>query len=305
MIEGQVKGLSIAVGILAIIVLMLMLYILVIRTQLRRINRQLENRLAGDTRQPIRIELINHELNQLTSNINKCLKAEETLRLECVREEKRFKELIANISHDLRTPLTAIRGYQQLMEKGQLTEGQRKKLGIAQKHAEQLGQLVDHFFEYSYLLNSELKPQLVRINLTNLLTECLAGYVSTFEEHGLTLSFEETSPIFVLADKEMTLRIIQNLLRNCITHSAGNVEVKLSALQTAVISIKNPIENTSQIDTTRLFDRFYTGDKSRSKTTGLGLPIVKILAEEMGGNVVADLYKNQLTIQVEFPLTEN
>lgn len=299
------KRLSIAIGILIFIVLLLIIYIVVVQTQLWRINRQLKNRLAGDTRQPVRIELINRELSQLTSNINKCLKAEETLRLESVREEKRFKELIANISHDLRTPLTAIRGYQQLMEKGQLTEEQRKKLGIAQKHAEQLGHLVDHFFEYSYLLNSELKPQMERINLTNLVTECLAGYVSSFEEHGLTLSFTETPPIFIMADKEMAFRIIQNLLRNCLTHSAGNVEVKLTAFQAAVISIKNPVESASQIDITRLFDRFYTGDKSRSKTTGLGLAIVKILAEEMGGNVSADLRNNHLTIQVEFPLIKN
>ncbi len=299
------KRLSIAVGILSIIALLLIIYIIVIQTQLRRINRQLENRLEGDTRQPVRVELINRELSQLTSNINKCLKAEETLRLESVREEKRFKELIANISHDLRTPLTAIRGYQQLMEKGHLTEEQRNRLGVAQKHAEQLGHLVDHFFEYSYLLNSELKPQLERINLTNLVTECLAGYVSSFEEHGLTLSFDETPPIFVMADKEMIFRIIQNLLRNCLTHSAGNVEVKLTAYQAAVISIKNPVENTSQIDITRLFDRFYTGDSSRSRTTGLGLAIVKILAEEMGGNVSAELCKNQLTIQVEIQLIKN
>ncbi len=296
---------SIAIGILIVIVLLMILYIIVILNQLRGINRQLENRLAGDTRQPVRVELINHELSQLTSNINKCLKAEETLRLESVREEKQFKELIANISHDLRTPLTAIRGYQQLMEKGQLTEEQRKRLGIAQKHSEQLGHLVDHFFEYSYLLNSELKPQLERINLTNLLTECLAGYVSSFEEHGLTLSFTETPPIFIMADKEMAFRIIQNLLRNCLTHAAGNVEVNLATFQGAVISIKNPIENTSQIDITRLFDRFYTGDSSRSKTTGLGLAIVKILAKEMGGNVKAELCENQLTIQVEFPLSKN
>ncbi len=293
---------AITIGILIIIVLLMILYIMVVQTQLRRINRQLENRLSGDTRQPVRVELINHELSQLTSNINKCLKAEETLRLDCVREEKQFKELIANLSHDLRTPLTAIRGYQQLMEKGQLTEEQRKRLGIAQKHAQQLGQLIDHFFEYSYLLNSELKPQLERVNLTNLVTECLAGSVSSFEEHGLTVSFTKTPPIFIMADKEITFRIIQNLLRNCLTHSAGNVEVTLTAFQKAAISIKNPVENTSQIDVTRLFDRFYTGDKSRSKTTGLGLAIVKILAEEMSGHVSADLYKNQLTIHVEFPL---
>lgn len=97
--------------------------------------------------------MINKGLNDLTANINKCLKSEDTLRLKGFRADKKFKELIANILHDLRTPLTAIKGYQQLMEKGELTEEQRKKLEIVQKHTEELGQLIEHFFEYSYLLN--------------------------------------------------------------------------------------------------------------------------------------------------------
>lgn len=295
---------SIAIGILIVIVFLLVLYIALLQTQLRRINRQLDRRMAENTRQPVSLELINRELNQLTTNINKCLKAEETLRLECVREEKQFKETIANISHDLRTPLTAIKGYQQLLEKGQLTDDQRKKLSVAQKHAEELGHLIDRFFEYSYLVNSELNPVYERINLTNLVTECLAGYVPSFEAQGLTVSLEETPPIFVMADREMTSRILENLIRNCLIHSNGNIEVKLSAAENAVLSITNPVENASQVDVKRMFERFYTADKARSKTTGLGLAIVKLLTREMGGKVSAGLQKNQLTIKVEFPFNK-
>ena len=144
------KGLTIAIGILIIIVCLLALYIALLQWQFRSINQQLCRRLTGDTKQPVSLELINRELNQLTANINKCLKAEETLRLNGVREEKKFKQLIADISHDLRTPLTAIKGYQQLMEKGELPPEQRIKLQVAMKHADELGILVDHFFEYSY-----------------------------------------------------------------------------------------------------------------------------------------------------------
>ncbi len=82
---------------------------------------------------------------------------EELLRLDSIREEKRFKELIANISHDLRTPLTAIKGYQQLIEKDELNDNQREKMQIAQKHAHELEKLIEHFFEYSYLVTTELK----------------------------------------------------------------------------------------------------------------------------------------------------
>lgn len=298
------KGLIFAIGILIIIVSLLATYIALLKSQLRNINIQLVKRLTMDTRHPVTLELISHELNKLTANINKCLKAEETLRQESVQKEKRFKELIANISHDLRTPLTAIKGYQQLMEKGELTANQHKKLKIAQKHADELGRLIEHFFEFSCLVNSELKLNLESINLTNLVIECLAMFVPSFEQRGLMVKFTDAPKVFVLADQEMTVRIVQNLIRNCIAHSAGNVLVLLSSSENAIISFRNQVKNSSGIDVNRMFDRFYTGDGARSKTTGLGLSIVKLLAEQMGGTARATLQDKSLTIQVEIPLSK-
>jgi signal transduction histidine kinase len=112
-----VKALIIAVVMLGCLVIVLALYITFLQQQFRNINRQIEKRLSEKTRQPLSVELFNGELNRLTANINRCLKEEENLRLDSIREAKRFKELIANTSHDLRTPLTAIKGYQQLMLK--------------------------------------------------------------------------------------------------------------------------------------------------------------------------------------------
>lgn len=288
-----------AVGILVIIIILLVAYIIFIQLQLRNINRQLTKRLTEHTRQPISLELINNELNVLAININKCLKAEENLRLKGIREEKRFKELIANISHDLRTPLTAIKGYQQLMENGELSDEQRKKLQVAQKHAVELEKLIGHFFEYSYLLNATCETNFEKINVTNLVTECLANSIAVFEEKELTVHLEETLPVFAFVDKEMTMRIIQNLIRNCVVHSVGTIEVRIQNKENAVISFRNPVKNSAVIDVNRLFDRFYTSDKARSKTTGLGLSIVKMLAEQMGGSVGAELRDNMIEIWVE------
>lgn len=288
-----------AVSILVIIIILLVAYIIFIQLQLRNINRQLTKRLTEHTWQPISLELINNELNVLAININKCLKAEENLRLKGIREEKRFKELIANISHDLRTPLTAIKGYQQLMENGELSDEQRKKLQVAQKHAVELEKLIGHFFEYSYLLNAKCETNFEKINVTNLVTECLANSIAVFEEKELTVHLEETLPVFAFVDKEMTMRIIQNLIRNCVVHSVGIIEVRIQNKENAVISFRNPVKNSAVIDVNRLFDRFYTSDKARSKTTGLGLSIVKMLAEQMGGSVGAELRDNMIEIWVE------
>lgn len=181
---------------------------------------------------------------------------------------------------------------------------QQKKLNIAQKYAEELGRLIEHFFEFSYLVNAELKLNLNSVNLTNLVTECLANFVSSFEERGIMVHFKQSPPVFALADQEMIVRIIQNLIRNCLDHSAGDVVVVLYSFENAVISFKNPVKDVAEIDVKRMFDRFYTGDRARRKTTGLGLSIVKLLAEQMGGVATASFQKNELDIQVELPLSK-
>jgi signal transduction histidine kinase len=298
-----VRALIIAVGMLTCLVIVLGLYITFLQQQFRNINRQIDKRLSEKTRQPLSLELINRELNRLTANINRCLKAEENLRLDSIREEKRFKELIANISHDLRTPLTAIKGYQQLIAKKELSDDQRHKLQIAGKHADELGALIEHFFEYSYYMHAELEPNRERINLTNLVTECIAESIADFEEENLAVHIEETEPVFACVDKEMVNRIIHNLIRNCVSHSDGDIEVHIRTTQNAVISFRNQVKNASELDVNRLFERFYTANKAKSRTTGLGLSIVRLLAEQLGGSTSASLVGGFLEIRVELPIS--
>jgi signal transduction histidine kinase len=110
--------------------------------------------------------------------------------------------------------------------------------------------------------------------------------------------------VIALADKELTVRIIGNLIRNCLQHAEGGIEVKILTGKNAIIAFCNLVKNTSEIDANRLFDRFYTADKARGKTTGLGLSIVRILAEQMGGSTSASLQEGLLEIMVELPLYE-
>ncbi|MED1068111.1 Sensor histidine kinase ResE [Bacillus paralicheniformis] len=297
---------EIVVAILTILIILLVLYIVLIQLQLRNINYQLEKRLTEHTRQPVSVELINKDLIKLTVNINRYLKAEENLRLKSIREDRKFRELIVNISHDLRTPLTAIKGYQQLVKKGELSYEQQKKLEIAVKHTDELENLIQYFFEYTYLTNSEPEIDLERTNLNNLVAESLVAFIPILEENNLAVQFKETSPIYVLADKKMVKRIIQNLIRNCIQHSEGDIEVRLLLLKDRVmISFKNPIKDAYKVDEEQLFDRFYTGDRARNKSTGLGLAIVKLLAEQMCGSTEAIVKSESLDIRVSLPLYKN
>lgn len=289
---------SLIVGILIFIIVVIFSYVVFLQCEISNINKQLKKRVEENTAQPISINLFNKYLNELAININKCFKVEESLRLKAVKEEKGFKEMIANISHDLRTPLTAIKGYQQLIRKTMKDEGQLEKLDIAEKHTEELGNLINHFFEYSYYLNVEPKITLEKINLTNIVTECIVAYINEFEEHNMKVDFNCSAPIFIISDKELVTRIIQNLIRNCIQHSAGNVIIRLiDNKEEVVISFKNPIVKSEKIDVDKLFDRFYTADKARGSSTGLGLAIVKLLVERIGGRVEAEEDQGSLEIR--------
>ena len=290
------------VGILITIIMVLLGYILLVEKQIKNISTQLNKRLINHTRQNISVQLISKRLNHLTVVINKCLKEEEHLRLKSLQEEKQFKEMIANISHDLRTPLTAVQGYQQLLAKGELNEEQRKRLAIARKHSETLKGLVDHFFEYTYLLNTEPEIKLRRVNLTALVTECLLASITSFEEANKSLEFEEMAPVFVEADEELVIRIVQNLIRNSLEHSAGDIKVVVLKEQGGIICFENTVKSIEQIDVNRLFERFYSGDQARNHMGGLGLCIVKLLAEQMNGSVSAELKGDYLEIRVIFPL---
>lgn len=279
-------------------------YQILLKKQIHRMNQILEKRVKEQGRQPVSLELINDELSHLAKNINVCLKAEENLRLEVLRGEKKFKELIANISHDLRTPLTAVMGYLQLLEKDKLTNDQLEKLTIAIKHTNELGSLIEQFFEYAYLINHEPKIDWERINLTNQVTECLVASVSMLEENNLSVDYKEPKPIFINGDQIMITRIIQNLIRNCAKHAHGDIKIRIKITDQVILSFSNPVKDMHSVDTERLFERFYTGDSSRNYSSGLGLSIVKILVEQMGGTVGADLNNGMLHVYICMPLYE-
>lgn len=292
----------IAIVLLSISVLILFLYIIFILKQLKSINKQLDKRLIENTRQPLNIELFNKTITNLSKNINRCLKLEEKRRLESINDQKQFKELISNISHDLRTPLTSIKGYQQLLEKTPLDKHQVQLLKTAQKSTDELGLLIENFFEYSYLVTAKTEPNFKKININNLIVECVLSYIAILEEKNLNVNIKETPPVFVLGDKNMLIRIIENLLNNCAKHSLGDIDIKIEFLQNAKITFTNPINQDTNINVDKLFHRFYTSDSTRNKSTGLGLSIVEFLVKQMDGNVGAYLNKTDHTLSIFFEI---
>ena len=290
------------IAVLCLLLLIALLLLIHIKLQLNSLSAQLRKRLEENSRSYLHVTLLDRSVSRLASEMNKCFMQDDQAKQILEREEKQFRETIANISHDLRTPLTSIKGFLQLLEREEPTEAQRKRLNVIRKHANELGDLIEHFFEYSYLLSNDSDMNYERFCLTDETAECIAAAVPQLEEKNIEVHIGQFSRVLVTADREKTVRIIQNLVRNCIHHSAGDINVDVSeSEELARLTISNPVLNPSSLQPERLFDRFYTAEKSRRKSTGLGLSIVRLLAEQMNGRAYASLDGNMLSITVELP----
>lgn len=295
-------------GIGVLIILVLLGYILLLKSQIHSIDQQLKKKLKESSRQPLHLQLLDTQLNQLVIELNRSFTNEEKMRDEVIDREREFKDMIANISHDLRTPLTSVKGYLQLIEKviyaRQGEDVLESYLSIVQNHTDELGDLIEHFYEYSYLCDVKQEPEVTRINLTNLVMDSVAAVLPQMEERGLSYELEETI-YHVTGNAEMITRILQNLLRNCLSYAMSQINIYYTVENVTedknkvVLHVQNDLKETQEIDTEHLFERFYAGNPQKS--TGLGLAIVRLLATQLGGETSAQLIEGKLDLSVSFP----
>lgn len=145
-----------------------------------------------------------------------------------------------------------------------------------------------------------LEINLTKINLTNSIANNVVDYVQQFEKKHMEVELNTEDPIYVLGNEEKINRIIQNLMKNALNYSDGDVVIDIFIKDESIIlSFKNPISDSNEINIDNLFDKFYVAEKSRGKSTGLGLSIVKLLTEQMNGKINAFLNENNIDIQIQ------
>lgn len=288
-----------AVLVISVLWVILLLYFVGLKCQLRSLRRQLEYRVSDPIKKPLALEMQDNDLMALTADLNQIFRQDEEFRQIQNRNENEYKELITNISHDLRTPLTVLKGYLQLLERCEIDDTGRKYLSICFRHTDELERRIRQFFEYSYWMNQDQDLQLKIINITNIIVDSMTDFIPVFEEKGLTMRLAQDTVCKGLADEELLRRVMQNLLKNCLQYSAGEVVVSITkdtSIQTITpqshtskdrirICVQNPIPEDSELDPSKIFQRFYVEKKERNHSTGLGLSIVKLLVEKMQGEV--------------------
>ncbi len=290
--------------ILTIAVVVLTVRTGVMRREIRSISRQLEGLSAGRTEKKISLTLVDNRLNELAAQINENLELQKQLRIDTRKNEQRLRDSIAGVSHDLRTPLTAIIGYIQMLERSGLKGEQQEKAAVILKKANAMRELVESFFELSVMESNQTKFAEEPVNFTNIVSEAVVDFIPRFEAAALRPDIRlGHRSLYVVGDGTALRRIVQNLLSNALKYTVGSMTVTLEEeYGTAILTVANGVKPDTPPDMERLFERFYTADDSRNDgSTGLGLYIVKLLAEKMRGTADACLEQNILSIRVSFP----
>lgn len=272
-----------------------------IHRQLRKLAGQLRAGIDEKSRERLSLELIDDDLSELAALMNERLEQQERLEIAGYRKEKEFQQMIESLSHDLRTPLTAIKGNLQLLARTKLNEEQNQRLSVISRHAEALEVLIRKFWEYSCAAAEDQKVCFESVDLQTLVIQCAADHIPQFESRGQTVLLQESPVARIWANADFCRRIIENLLQNCLAHAAGRIEIAFAEKADVVIlTVQNALAEDQHLDAERIFDRFYTGDSARQRSSGLGLAIVRQLAERQSGSCWAEIKDHQLILSVMF-----
>jgi signal transduction histidine kinase len=268
----------IAVVVLSLAVIFLSAALIFEKREIRNIEDALRKVLNGGGRS-IHSKGGSKDADRLTRQINELLSELRRQREEYEHKKHRMDQMITNISHDLRTPLTSAVGYVDMVRTGDLEEEEKQReLEIISERLERLRQLIDSFFEFSKVMSSEYTPDMTTVNVTALLEESVAAAYDNFEERGRHIELDIKDERREVSSNEIMLtRIFDNLISNALKHGTGDLKITREG---DILSFINDISEGENIDTDRIFDEFYTTDISRTKgSTGLGLAIVKDFSE--------------------------
>ena len=283
---------------LSVIVIVLLTKNYLLKKSMREIYTDFENCLSEDTNVQITVSSGDKTVARLAKAINLQLTKLRKSKQQYSDGDREIKEAITNISHDLRTPLTAICGYLDLLEKQNHSEDTERYIEQIRNRSEVLKQLTEELFRYS-IISSTPELSYEKVNLCRVLEESLISFEGTMQQAGIQPEIQMPSvPVWRTLDYSAVVRVFGNIINNAIRYSDGDFEVHLE--ENGKITFSNTANKLTTVEVGKLFDRFYTVDTAR-KSTGLGLAIAKTLVEKMNGKIEANIKNKKLNIVICFP----
>ena len=279
---------------MAAMILLLLAKLHLMKKAAREINSGFKRSLSDDTNTAIRLSTRDKDMRELAGSINVQIRKLREKHLLYHQGNSELKNAITNISHDIRTPLTAIYGYLDMLQNTSDPEKQERYIAIMKERAELMKQLTEELFHYSVILSDESDMETEEVFVNKLLAECITGFYPALSEKGIVPEISITDKRIVRnVNKAALSRVFVNLLSNAVKYSSGDLEITLT--DSGTITFSNTSMELSSVEVHQLFDRFYTVE-SAHHSTGLGLSIARTLIERMGGSITADCKNGRLII---------
>ncbi len=288
------------ISILIIIIAILVIKIHLLRKSADEISDAFSDRVASDTNILIDLSSRDRHMQNLADNMNRELKKLQSDRHRYQQGDTELKNAVTNISHDLRTPLTAICGYLDMLDKEDQNENTRRYLKIIRGRTEIMKQLTEELFRYSVFTSVSNGTPSEPVILNSILEESISALYTSLRQSRITPSIIMPDvKVSRMLNRNAVSRIFGNIISNAVKYSDGDLEIILE--ETGRITFANHAEKLDEIQVGRLFDRFYTVETASSGSTGLGLSIARALTEQMGGSITAEYKDGMILVHVHFP----
>ena len=283
-----------AASVLAVIVATLGVKIWLLHRGVKALRLDLAQKLDRDTNTLLSLPCRDRELRRLAAALNQELRLLREERLRYQQGDRDVKEAVVNVSHDLRTPLTAL----ELLKGEALPPDASRYLRQIEGRTKAMKAMTEELFRYS-LAADETVLTLEPVDLRAAVEESLLSFYGAFQQKGAVPQiFLPESPVVRQVDRGALSRVLGNILANALKYSGGDLAVTVT--QRGQMIFSNLAPGLDPISAGRLFDRFYTVESSR-QSTGLGLSIAKELAQRMDGSIGSNFQNGTLTVWVEFP----
>lgn len=277
-------------------IMFLWVKVFLLKKSAREIADSFEEKLKTDTNTLIDISSRDKDMRHLADSINVRLKELRQEHLQYHQGNTELKNAITNISHDIRTPLTAIYGYLDMIRQTDDPEKQAKYIAIMKDRTELMKHLTEELFRYSVIIADETDMETEEVFVNQVLAESISSFYPALSEKGITPQITITEKRIVrIVNRAALSRVFSNLLNNAVKYSDGDLQIALS--DAGEITFSNTAKELSAVEVEQLFDRFYTVEAAHH-STGLGLSIARTLVKRMGGSIHAAYRDDKLTLRI-------
>lgn len=285
--------------VLAVTVIVLLVKVVLLERAFKEIGDQVKDHMDGTNSSIFQLSTSNKEARKLANDLNGALQELHAERVFLKDGDKRMKENVTAISHDLRTPLTAINSYVDLLENENDDAKRKEYLERIKDRTSELKDMTGELFKYSVSSDTQYDSQLSNedLDLKNIIENSLISFYKEFTSKGINPQTEFPSEkVIINSNRKTLMRIFDNVFSN-VAKYATSLSVKLS--YDGVVTVSNDAPDLTPVQVSKLFDKYYTVTDG-TNSTGLGLSIAKDLVSRMGGSISAGLSDSMLTITIRF-----